>query len=132
MSLRILIVDDHRVAREAIRIALQFCRPGLPEIVGEAADGATALEMARRLTPDVITMDIGLPDIKGLEVTRRLKAELPQVRVIVVTVHEERVYREEAIRVGAVAYITKERLLQELPGCLEQLAGQRSVRGAEH
>ncbi|MFQ5879043.1 MAG: response regulator transcription factor, partial [Dehalococcoidia bacterium] len=131
MPLRILIVDDHRLARDAVRTAVGFCRSGQPDIVGEAADGATAIELARRLKPDVITMDIGLPDMMGLEVTRRLKAEMPQVKVVVVTVHKDREYQEEAVKAGAVSYITKEHLIHELPSCLDHLAGQRSVWDAE-
>ncbi len=92
MRLRILVVDDHPMARDAVRTALGFCRTAQPEIVGEAADGATAIELARRLKPDVVTMDIGLPDISGMEVIRRLKAEKPLIKTVVVTLHEERRY----------------------------------------
>lgn len=127
MSLRILIVDDHRLAREAIRTALRFCHSVDPEIVGEAADGATALELARELHPDVITMDIGLPDMNGLEATRRLKAVIPGVRVVVVTVQKEPAYHEEATGAGAMALVTKDRLMDDLPGCLDHLAPHRSV-----
>ncbi len=129
MSLRILIVDDHRLARDAIRTALRFCHSAQPDMVGEAADGATAIELARRLNPDVITMDIGLPDIEGLEVTRRLKAEMPHVKVVMVTVQEGQWYREEAVKAGAVSYITKGHLIDELPSCLDHLAGLPSVKG---
>ncbi len=106
MSLRILVVDDHSMARDAIKIALRFCRSDQPEIVGEAADGATAIELARRLKPDVVTVDIGLPDISGLEVIRRLKVEKPLLKTVVVTLHEDRHYREEAAKAGAISYIT--------------------------
>ncbi len=126
MPLRILIVDDHPLARDAIRTTLQFCHFAQPQVVGEAQDGTTALEMARQLHPDVITLDIGLPDIDGLKVAGKLKAEMPQVKVVMVTMHEEQGYREEAIKAGAVSYITKGRLMDDLPGCLEHLASQRS------
>lgn len=132
MSLRVLIVDDHRLAREAIRTAVLFCRSGHPEIVGEAADGATAFELARRLHPDVITMDINLPDMKGLDVTRKLRAEMPHTKVVVVTMYEEREYQEEAVKAGAISYINKEHLIEELPACLDNLAGRCSALGADH
>ncbi len=131
MSLRILIVDDHRMAREAIHTALEFCRSGQYEVVGEAADGGTAIALAHQLHPDVITMDIGLPDMTGLEVTRRLKAEMPQVRVVMVTMHKDRLYQEEAFKSGAVSYITKEHLIDELPRCLDYLASQRYSQSAK-
>ena len=131
MRLRILVVDDHELARESIRTAMQFCRCAQPEIIGEAADGRTAIELARRLKPDVVTMDISLPDISGLEVTRRLKEDKPHLPVVVVTMHEDRRCRKEAVRVGAVSYVTKADLVNELPGCLDRLAGQLSPRGTE-
>ena len=131
MSLRILVLDDHPIAREAIRTALRFCQRAQPEIVGEAGDGATAIELARQLKPDIVTVDIGLPDISGLEVTRRLKAESPHVEIVMVTLHEDRQYREEAVEAGAISYITKEHLINELPGCLDRLAGQLSLHSPE-
>ncbi len=103
-----MVVDDHPRARDAIRTALLFCHSRQAEIVGEAADGATAIEMARQLAPDVITMDIGLPDMSGLEVTCRLKMELPRVGVVV-TVHEEREYgpnREYSVSQGEAGRAT--------------------------
>lgn len=124
MRLRVLVVDDHPIARGAVRTALGFCRTAQPEIVGEAADGATAIELARRLKPEVVTMDIGLPDISGMEVIRRLKAEKSLVKMVVVTLHEDRRYREEAAKAGAISYITKEHLIDELPCCLDHLAAQ--------
>ncbi len=129
MRLRILVVDDHPMARGAVRMALEFCRTAQPEIVGEAGDGATAIELARRLKPDVVTMDIGLPDISGMEVIRRLKAERSLVKMVVVTLHEDRRYREEAAKAGAISYITKEHLIDELPCCLDHLAKQRPASG---
>ncbi len=132
MPLRILIVDDHWMAREAIRTALRFCRSAELEIVGEAGDGTTALDMARRLEADVVTMDIDLPDMSGLEVTRMLMAERPQIKVVVVTLHTERCYRREAAEAGAVSCIDKMRLIDELPCCLDnlyELAAERPVRG---
>ena len=129
--LRILVLDDHPMARDAIRTALPFCQCAQPEIVGEAGDGATAIELARQLKPGVITVDIGLPDISGLEVIRRLKAGKPQVEIVVVTLEEGRQSREEAVEAGAISYITKKHLINELPGCLDRLEGQRSLHRAE-
>lgn len=121
MPLRVLIVDDHRMAREAIRTALLFCRRAEPVVVGEAADGATALELVDRLRPNLVTVDIGLPDADGLEVVRRLVAGWPGLWVVVVTVHKAPELQEAAARAGAVSLITKERLVAELPVCLDRL-----------
>lgn len=125
MPLRTLIVDDHWLARDAIRTALRFCRSVEPEVVGEASDGATALEMARELRPDVITMDIGLPDMDGLEVARRLQAAMPGTAIVIVTVQKGEAYQQEAAGAGAGVFITKDRLIEDLPGYLDRLASQR-------
>ena len=79
MRLRILVVDDHVLARNSIRTAMRFCKCAQIEIVGEAEDGATAIELAQRLMPDVVTMDIGLPEVSGLAVTRRFKEDNPNL-----------------------------------------------------
>ncbi len=121
MPFRLLIVDDHPLAREAIRTVLKFCRGPVPDVVGEAADGAAALEMARRLKPDIVTMDNGLPDMSGLEATYRLKAEMPELAVIVVSMHDEAAYREAAREAGAAAYVDKACLFDEFPACLDRL-----------
>lgn len=122
MCLRLLIVDDHPLARRAIRVALAFCQAGEPEVVGEAEDGATAIELAYRLSPDVITMDVNLPDLNGLEVTRVLKGALPLVEVVVVSVDDHQEQREEALKAGAAAFVSKEHLIDELPRWLDALA----------
>ena len=132
MSLKILIVDDHRLSREAIRTALKFCNGDQPEIVGEAADGANGLELARTLHPDVVTMDVSLPDINGLEVTRRISAEMPDVKIVVVSMHSDWEYQHAAIKAGASSYISKMHLIDELPACLNQLAGMLSTQSAGH
>ncbi len=122
MVLRILIVDDNPMARDAIRAAIGFCRLGPPEVISEAEDGASALTLARQLRPDIITMDISLPDANGLELTRTLSGELPGVKVIVVTIHDDRQYRRAAIDAGADSFIGKQKMIEELPERLDQLA----------
>ena len=131
MPTRILIVDDHSSARGMIRKAVQFCRCAQPEIIGEAPDGATAIDLARQLAPDIITMDIGLPDMNGLEVTRRLAEELPRINVVMVTMHGERTYRKAAAKVGAASYVDKMNLLAELPDCVDRLAAETSDQSTE-
>jgi DNA-binding NarL/FixJ family response regulator len=83
--LRVLVVDDHALVREGVAALLRE-EPDL-EVVGEAADGETALRLAAESSPDVVVMDIGLPDMTGIEVTRRLREKLPGVRVLALTVH---------------------------------------------
>lgn len=103
--IRILVVDDHTVVRRGIVHLLEEER-GL-EVVGEAGDGATALALARALRPDVVLMDIGLPDLSGIEVTRRLTAEIPEVRVLILTVYDRDDFLFRALEAGASGYVLK-------------------------
>jgi RNA polymerase sigma factor (sigma-70 family) len=100
----ILIVDDHPVVREGLR-ALVRARD--MQVVGEAAGGQEAVELARRLRPDVVLMDIRLPDMDGFAATAAIKQELPRTAVIMVTSYESREYLERALEVGASGYVLK-------------------------
>jgi two-component system response regulator NreC len=112
MAIRVLIADDHGVLRAGLR-ALLNAEPDL-EVVGEAADGDEAMQLARTLQPDVVLMDIHMPGCGGIEATRRLKVLHPDVLVLILTVHEERSLLQEAIRAGAAGYIIKRAVESEL------------------
>lgn len=109
---RVLVVDDHTVVREGIRNVLSAAH-GF-DVVAEAADGAQAVSMARELAPDVILMDITLPGESGLEVTARLLSELPDSRVLILTMHDRGEYVLEAMRSGARGYVLKDAGAAEL------------------
>ncbi len=104
-QVRILIVDDHAVVRAGLRMLLS-ADPEL-EIVGEAGDGAEALRMARELAPEVVLMDISMPDMNGIEATRRIKALCPDVAVLALTMHEDDQYFFEMLAAGASGYVPK-------------------------
>jgi two-component system response regulator NreC len=112
MVTRVLIVDDHGILRAGLRALLDE-EPDLT-VVGEAADGAQALRLARSLRPEVVLMDIGLPDIDGLEVTRALLKAQPSVRVLVLTMYEDSALLHAALEAGAAGYIIKRALEGEL------------------
>jgi two-component system response regulator NreC len=112
MTVRILIVDDHGVLRAGLR-ALLSAEFDL-EVVGEAIHGAEALEIAGRLNPNVILLDLSMPGPSGIEVTRELRQRLPDVRVLILTVHEDETLLQEAIRAGASGYILKRAVESEL------------------
>jgi two-component system response regulator NreC len=112
MSIRILIVDDHGVLRAGLR-ALLSAEPDL-EVVGEAAAGDQVFSLAGDLQPDVVLLDISLPDLSGIEITRRLMERLPEVRVLILTFHEDESLLQEAIKAGAAGYIVKRAAESEL------------------
>ena len=112
MSIRILIVDDHGVLRAGLR-ALLSAEPDL-EVVGETGDGGEVFSLASELQPDVILLDISLPGLSGIEITRRLKEVLPAVRVLILTFHEDESLLHEAIKGGAAGYIVKRAAESEL------------------
>lgn len=112
MSIRILIADDHGILRAGLRSLLN-AEPDLI-VVGEAGDGALALEMTRELNPDVLLLDISMPGPSGIEVTRQAKQIQPDLRVLILTVHEDESLLQEAIQAGAAGYIIKRAVESEL------------------
>jgi two-component system response regulator NreC len=105
MPIRILIADDHGLIRAGLRALLEDV-PDL-QIIGEAADGLTVLQLAAELHPDVVLMDISMSSLNGIETTRQLKDISPQTRVLALTVHEDEGMLREMIRAGAFGYIIK-------------------------
>ena len=103
--IRIVITDDHALVRDGLRSMLDD-EPGL-EVVGEAANGREALELCRSVTPDLVLMDVRMPEMDGLEATRAIKEELPSTSVLMVTMHENPDYLLEALSAGAAGYVLK-------------------------
>lgn len=101
---RILLVDDHQILREGIRKSFE---DNGEEIVGEAENGERAVEMARELLPDVVLMDLSMPVLDGVSATRRIAEEVPETRVVVLTMHDDVSKTREAIEAGAVGYLSK-------------------------
>jgi len=104
-SAKVLIVDDHALFRQGVRNTIE--REGDIEVVGEAEDGMKALALARELKPDLILMDIHMPHCNGLEAVSAIKGELPGVRIIMLTVHDEDENLFEAIKRGAEGFLSK-------------------------
>ncbi len=110
--IRVLIADDHRLFRQGLR---QICETvGRLEVVGEAENGQEAVELALRLRPDVVLMDIRMPVLDGVEATRRITACAPSVRIIILTMYRQDQYVFEAIKAGARGYLLKDIDEQEL------------------
>ncbi|MEU0516915.1 response regulator transcription factor [Streptosporangium sp. NPDC006007] len=111
--IRVLIVDDHALIRRSLEMAL--AAEADIEVVGEASDGQEAVELADRLTPDVMLMDVRMPRRSGIEATREIKASVPSTRIIMLTVSDEEEDLFEAIKAGATGYLLKNVQLDEVP-----------------
>ena len=106
MPVRILIADDHAVVRECLKMILESLSDMV--VVGEARNGNDVLEKAEALSPDVIIMDISMPELNGIEATRIIRDRLPAVRVIILSMHQTNEHVFQAMQVGARAYLLKE------------------------
>lgn len=122
--MRVLLADDHALFRAGIASLLQAW--GL-EVVGEAANGFEALELTRGLRPDLVLMDIAMPDCDGLEATRLIKAELPETRILMVTVSDDDEHVFEAVKSGAEGYLLKDMSREDLGRTLEAVAAGESA-----
>ena len=116
---RVLIVDDHVMLRESMRVALELAGN---DVVGEAGDGNEALRLVEELRPSIVLMDVSLPGPDGIEVTRRLCARDPELRVVMVTMHSNPALVARAVRAGASAYLTKDFSMQEVVTAVEKVA----------
>ncbi|MDQ2887022.1 MAG: response regulator transcription factor [Chloroflexota bacterium] len=112
MKIRILLADDHTILRAGLKMMLN-AQPDM-EVIGEAQDGRQAIHEARRLQPDIVLMDITMPDLNGIEATREIKKVAPDVRVLILTMHEHDEYIFQALRAGASGYMLKEAADTEL------------------
>ena len=124
MTTEILLADHHVVCREAIRTLIDDSDEFA--VVAEASDGREALSVALRLKPDIVITEISTPRLSGIEVIRRLKEELPQVRSLVLSGHEARSKVEQSLRAGAVGYVSKSANAGELMQALEAIRDGRS------
>ncbi len=120
MAIRVLIVDDHSVVREGLRMFL-VRDPDL-EVVGEAADGAEALEQARQLRPDVVVMDLLMPVLDGIAATRAIRREVPETEVLALTSVLESASVVDAIRAGAIGYLLKDTRAAEIRRAIKAAA----------
>jgi two-component system invasion response regulator UvrY len=119
--LRVLLVDDHLLVRCRTRQQLEDI-PNL-QVVGEAVDGFEAVALARTLSPDLVLMDISMPGLDGLEATRRILAELPFVRVIILSASTEESCRRSALEAGAHGYLAKGENTQTLAAAIRKIFG---------
>ena len=121
--MKVLIADDHRIVREGLRSLLQD-QPDL-EVIGEAADGREALELAAEYEPDVVVMDVAMPQLNGIEATRRLISDSPGTKVVALSMHSDRRYVAEALKAGASGYLLKDGAFDELVSAIRAVVANK-------
>jgi len=123
--IRVLICDDHMMVRQGVRMVLQS-EPDF-ELVAEAGRGEEACALAEQLRPDVVIMDISLPDISGIEATRKIKELLPEAHIIGLTMHEEEPYVMELLKAGADGYIVKRSAAADLVSAIRTVMQGQAI-----
>ena len=126
--LRILLVDDHKLLRESVRERLLEAGE---EVVGEAENGEEAVDLCRETRPDVVLMDISMPVLDGIEATRRITSEMPDTKVVVLTMHDDASRTRQAISAGAVGYLTKGTSFAQVHDTLKAAASGETVLSPE-
>jgi DNA-binding NarL/FixJ family response regulator len=118
-DIRVLIVDDHAILRDGIRSLLE--RQADIQVVAEASNGREALEKVREFKPDIVLMDVAMPEMNGLEATRMIRSEYPQVRVLILTQHDNREYVAPLLQAGASGYVLKRSGGREVVDAIHQV-----------
>lgn len=124
-KLRIYIADDHPIVREGIK-QLILAQPDM-EVVGEAGDGETAWRGARELTPDVVVMDVSMPQLNGAQATERLKTVCPGIKVLALSAYQDEAHVRQLLQSGADSYVLKRTITEELTGAIRAVC-----RGGTH
>ena len=118
--IRILLADDHAVVRQGFKMILS-AQPDM-EIVGEAGNGREAVTLAEELKPNVVVMDVAMPELNGIEATRRLSESVPHARVVALSMHKDSVYVREILRAGARGYLLKDSVAGDLVSAVRSVA----------
>lgn len=124
MSIRIILADDHEIVRHGLSRSFQHIED--IEVIGHAKDGHSTVELVRELSPDIVVMDIGMPDLNGVEATRQIVKELPVVKVIGLSMHSSNKYVREMFKAGASGYLLKDCNFEELVDAIKTVAGGKT------
>jgi DNA-binding NarL/FixJ family response regulator len=127
--IRILLADDHRMVRQGFKLILESQED--MEVVGETGNGREAVEKAAALRPDIVVMDVTMPELNGIEATRRIREVAPHAHVLALSVHRDRVYVREMVRAGAEGYLLKESADTELLAAVRAVADGNSYLSPE-
>jgi len=124
MSIRILLADDHKITREGL-CSLLDRQPDM-EVVAEAENGRTAVRLVKEMLPDVVIMDVSMPDLNGIEATRQITNEFAEVKVIALSMHSDTLFVSEMLKSGASGYMLKDCAFEELAGAIRTVAAGRT------
>jgi two-component system, NarL family, response regulator NreC len=119
-TIRILLADDHTILRQGLKLILSS-QPDL-EVVGEAANGHEVVQLAQELRPDIVLLDVAMPELNGIDATRRMMETNPRLRILVLSMHKEAVYVREILRAGARGYLLKDVIDTELLNAVRSVA----------
>ena len=129
VAIRLILVDDHQLLREALREKLS--KEADIDILGEAGDGAGALQLVAELLPDMVLLDIGLPDMSGVEITARLNYEYPDIKILALSMYSDKRFVIEMLKAGAAGYVTKTSAGSELLDAIRAVAADKRYLDAE-
>lgn len=118
-KLRVVLADDHKVVREGLKLLVNS-QPDM-EVVGEADNGRVAVALAQELHPDVVVMDVSMPELNGLKATERLKELCPEINVLALTRHTDESYLQQLLQAGATGYVLKQSVADELVRAIRQI-----------
>ena len=124
MSIRIILADDHKIVREGLRALIEK-QPNM-EVIAEAQNGRTAVELVQKLLPEVVIMDVVMPDLNGIEATRQIVAKAPGVKVIALSMHSDRRFVVEMLKAGASGYLLKDCAFEELVNAIRAVVVNRT------
>jgi len=124
VTIRLMLADDHRMLREGLRRSMTD--QGF-DVVGEARDGDEAIRLAEDLQPEVILMDVTMPEVDGVEATRQIKQLFPDIRVVMLTMHADQEVLAQAMRVGASGYLVKDCSTEEIANAIRDVAGGKTA-----
>ena len=129
MSIRVLIADDHKIMLAGLRSLLE--KQTDFEVVAEAENGRKAVQMAQESKPDIVVMDVSMPDLNGIEATKQIIESLPETRVIALSMHSDKRFVMGMLRAGASGYLLKDCASQELANAIQQVAGGKKYLSPE-
>ena len=124
MSIRILLADDHKITRQGLRSLLEK-QPDM-EVVAEAEEGRTAVRLVRELVPNVVIMDVTMPGLNGMEATRQIVGEFPNVKIIALSMHSDSLFVTEMLRSGASGYLLKDCAFEELERAIRTVVADKT------